>query len=401
MALGALISAYQEASGGADELAATLPLAGRTLVEYQARLAQAAGASPVVLLVERMPASLIAAVDRLTGEGVAVQLARSSREAADHFAPDDSVLFIAGGLFADAASLERVTAADGPAVLTLADNIGLDAFERLDATHRWGGLALSDGAELAATAAMLGDWDMQSTLLRRLVQHGARHLAAPAGPGAPMLLIARAPSDLEDAQRRILAGARGARADWVERYVTPILEDFAVDRLMATAIRPRWLIALALALTVVAALLFLTGARGAGFAALVLSVPLDGIGDRLGALRMQPLARTDPSRRFLPYAAVAALAALGIDLARGEAGWGALATTAAAAAFLYALGIERSRGSIAPPSWLATRKTCVVVALPVALAGLWTLAVAAVATYAAMSFLWLQRRSGPKGLAAL
>jgi hypothetical protein len=75
MALGALISAYQEASGGSGELAATLPLAGRTLVEYQARLAQAAGASPVVLLVERMPASLIAAVDRLTGEGVAVQLA--------------------------------------------------------------------------------------------------------------------------------------------------------------------------------------------------------------------------------------------------------------------------------------------------------------------------------------
>jgi len=163
MALGALISAYQEASGGAGELAATLPLAGRTLVEYQARLAQAAGASPIVLLVERMPASLIAAVDRLTGEGVAVQLARSSREAADHFASDDSVLFIAGGLFADAASLERVAAADGPAVLTLADNIGLDAFERLDATHRWGGLALSDGAELAATAAMLGCASASST----------------------------------------------------------------------------------------------------------------------------------------------------------------------------------------------------------------------------------------------
>ena len=401
MALGALISAYQEASGGAGELAATLPLAGRTLVEYQARLAQAAGASPVVLLVERMPASLIAAVDRLTGEGVAVQLARSSREAADHFAPDDSVLFIAGGLFADAASLERVAAAGGPAVLTLADNIGLDAFERLDATHRWGGLALSDGAELAATAAMLGDWDMQSTLLRRLVQHGARHLAAPVGPGAPMLLIARAPCDLDDAQRRILAGARGARSDWVDRHVTPILEDFAVDRLMTTRVRPRWLIVLALALTVMAAMLFLGGARGAAFAALVLSVPLDGIGDRLGALRMQPLARTDPFRRFIPNAALAALAALGIDLARGEAGWGALAIAAAAAAFLYALGVERGRVGLSPPPWLATRKTCIVAALPFALAGLWTLGLAAVATYAAASFLWLQRRSGRKGLAAL
>lgn len=394
MALGALISAYQEASGGGGELAATLPLAGRTLVEYQARLAQAAGASPIVLLVERMPASLIAAVDRLTGEGVAVQLARSSGEAADHFAPDDAVLLIAGGLFADATSIQRVANADGPAVLTLADNIGLDAFERLDASHRWAGLALSDGAELAATAAMLGDWDMQSTLLRRLVQHGARHLAAPVGPGAPLLQIARAPADLDDAQRRILAGARGQRSDWIERYVTPMLEEWAVERLMGTGVRPRWLIALALALTAGAALLFLGGARGAGLAALVWSVPLDGIGDRLGALRMQPLSRADPFRRAVPRAAMAALAALGVSLAGAEAGWGALVAAAAAMAFLYAGVVERGRLRQPRPPWLASRKTCIMAGLPFGLAGHWTLGLLAVAAYAAVSFLWLQHRSG-------
>jgi hypothetical protein len=401
MALGALISAYQEASGGSGELAATLPLAGRTLVEYQARLAQAAGASPVVLLVERMPASLIAAVDRLTGEGVAVQLARSSREAADHFAADDSVLVLADGLFADAPSLDRVATAGGPAVLTLADNIGLDAFERLDAGQRWAGLALTDGAELAATAAMLGDWDMQSTLLRRLVQHGARHLAAPVGPGAPMLLVARAPGDLVDAQRHILASARGARVDWVERYLTPILEEFAVDRLMGTGMRPRWLLMLALVLTAGAVTLFLGGARGWALAALVLAVPMDGIGDRLGALRMRPLGRGDKLRRYTSYAALAALAAAGVDLARDIAGWGALATAAAAIAFLHAGAVERGRGAPQAPPWLATRKTCILAALPFGLAGLWTLGLVAVAGYAAASFLWLQRRTGRKGLAAI
>jgi len=53
MALGALISAYQEDDQGT--LRALFPLAGRTLIEYQVRCAAAAGASPIVVLVERVP----------------------------------------------------------------------------------------------------------------------------------------------------------------------------------------------------------------------------------------------------------------------------------------------------------------------------------------------------------
>ena len=53
MALGALISAYQEDDQGV--LRALFPLAGRTLIEYQARCAAAAGAAPIIVLVERVP----------------------------------------------------------------------------------------------------------------------------------------------------------------------------------------------------------------------------------------------------------------------------------------------------------------------------------------------------------
>ena len=52
-ALGALIGAYQEDDSGG--LRALLPLAGRTLLEYQVRCASAAGAAPVVVVVERVP----------------------------------------------------------------------------------------------------------------------------------------------------------------------------------------------------------------------------------------------------------------------------------------------------------------------------------------------------------
>ena len=55
MALGALIGAYQEDESGA--LRALLPLAGRTLFEYQARCLAAVGATPLVVLVERVPVS--------------------------------------------------------------------------------------------------------------------------------------------------------------------------------------------------------------------------------------------------------------------------------------------------------------------------------------------------------
>ena len=70
MALGALIGAYQEDDAGG--LRALLPLAGRTLIEYQARCLAAAGAAPLIVLVERMPAALNDAFERLRGEGIAV-----------------------------------------------------------------------------------------------------------------------------------------------------------------------------------------------------------------------------------------------------------------------------------------------------------------------------------------
>ena len=70
MALGALIGAYQEDDSGG--LRALLTLAGRTLVEYQARGLAAAGAAPIIVLVERIPVALNEAFERLRGEGISV-----------------------------------------------------------------------------------------------------------------------------------------------------------------------------------------------------------------------------------------------------------------------------------------------------------------------------------------
>ena len=70
MAVGALIGAYQEDDSGG--LRALLPLAGRTLLEYQVRCAAAAGAAPIVVVVERVPQALQDAFERLRLDGIGV-----------------------------------------------------------------------------------------------------------------------------------------------------------------------------------------------------------------------------------------------------------------------------------------------------------------------------------------
>jgi hypothetical protein len=106
VALSALIAAYHE-SAEPGSLRATLPLAGRTVIERQVRLAAAAGASPIIILVERMPAALTAALERLRRDRPAVQLARTVEEAAEAIDPGDRLLLIADGAVADQNQLAR------------------------------------------------------------------------------------------------------------------------------------------------------------------------------------------------------------------------------------------------------------------------------------------------------
>src|SRR4051794_40342565 len=94
LTLAALIAAYHEADDAGGGLRATLPIAGRTLVERQVRLAAFAGAEPVVVLVERVTAALSAALDRLRAEGVALVLARSAEEAAEAVHSSDRLLVV-------------------------------------------------------------------------------------------------------------------------------------------------------------------------------------------------------------------------------------------------------------------------------------------------------------------
>lgn len=390
MALAALISAYHEDSEPGDGLRATLPLAGRTLIERQARLAASAGAAPIVILVERMPSELLNAVDRLRSEGIAVKIARSVAEAADSIHPEDRLLLLADGVVADESHVARVAGAEGPILLTVPDQASDDRFERIDAQSRWAGLAALDGTLLKSTAAMLGDWDLQSTLLRRTIQAGARQFAVRGEAADDRLTIAETGEDLAEVEASILEGAADLRRDWVSRWLLAPVERLATRLLMPTVISPAWLRITAAVLTVLGAFLFARQWIWPGLVILLLGTPLDGTAERLATLRMQPAGPRGWAAVLLPALGGIALLALGYALAETR-GWGCVALAGAALAFMVALQVELEGERGIDRTLLAERKGLTWLLLPFALGGAWVTGLVALAAYAAGSFFWVQR----------
>ena len=382
MALAALIAAYHE-SGEPGHLRATLPLAGRTVIERQARLAASAGAGLVIILVERMPAALSAAIGRLRRDRVNVQIARSAEEAAELVDPFDRVLLVADGAIAPAAQHARLAAGEDVAVLTVPDGGYGELYERIDATTRWAGLAAIDGALLRETAAMLRDWDMQSTLLRRTLQAGARHIAA---EGAVAILDRDA--DLSALERRIVEQADGDRGGWSDWLLGPI-ERLATGLLMSGPVSPQLIGLAAALLTALGAASFYVGWYWIGLVKLLAATPLEGIAARLARLRMQDGVRQSWWSYLLPLFSSAALVILAYGLARVH-GWGMVLLAFTTLAFLFALAVETERRRPRAAVLLAERKGMVWLMLPFASFGLWHIGLATLFAYAAASFFWAQ-----------
>ncbi|MFL6720463.1 MAG: NTP transferase domain-containing protein [Sphingomonas sp.] len=387
MATGALIGAYQEDDSGG--LRALLPLAGRTLLEYQVRCAAAAGAAPIVVVVERVPQALQDAFERLRLDAIAVFPASDINEAVSRFEAGSTILLIGDGVAPPVELVMALADEPEPSVAVVADDEEHQAAERIDAGSRWAGVALVDARLLGSTAAMLGDWDLQSTLLRRTIQDGARRVRAADAGGEPLLV--ESADQLADFQRVLVRASRGARTDWASRFLLAPVEDFATERLMETPVRPMWLIWATLALTLAGAVCFTRGWLGAGLVLLVLSTPLDLIAGRLATLRLKPLPSRMISRVALWPATGLALLAIGLWEMRHGTGWGALVTAASACSFAEAARIERAGLAAGGELGLLSRRNAIFLAIPFAIAGRWTAYLVALLAYAAISFFIVQR----------
>jgi len=387
MAVGALIGAYQEDDSGG--LRALLPLAGRTLLEYQVRCASAAVAAPIVVVVERVPQALQDAFERLRLDGIGVFPVSDVSEAVSRFEAGSAILLIGDGIAPPVDLVVELVAEPESAVATVPDDDQHQAFERIDAESRWAGVAVVGARILGSTAAMLGDWDLQSTLLRRTIQDGARRIALH-DPASEPLLVESA-DQLGDFQRRLVHASRAGRTDWASRFLLPLVEDFVTEQLMETAVRPFWLVWGALALTIGGAICFTRGWLGAGLVMLLLSTPLDLIAARLASIRLRPFAARMVSRLALWPAAGLALLAIGLWEMRHGTGWGAMVAAAAGCGFAEAARIEKATMPPGGELWLFSRRNAIFAAVPFALGGVWTAYLLAILVYAALSFFIVQR----------
>lgn len=389
--LAGLIVAIAEAEGE-GVLRAELPLAGQTLIEQQARLLASAGATHLVLLVERLPPALLAAVDRLRRDGLSVEIARNVAEAADRVHPEERLVLLADGVVTDRAVLDRLLTRPDDAVLTLPDTPAHSEWERIDADARWGGLMLLDGALLRTTAAMLGDWDLQSTLLRRVLQAGALYVDAPAG----VLAMAGARGDLPVIERALGRRRTDAGTGLLDRMLFAPAARLAAPLAMRGMLAPAWFVWGAVALLGAAGGLALIGRPGIGLGLAMLSGPVAALGRRIAALGWRD---DGDGLRWRVWAGVAALLALAWQLYAGGAGWGVFALAGAILGLGLALiGHRRFVGKpTGVPGCLADLDTAIWGLLPFAVFGAWVAGLVAVAGHMLATLLMIQKLTARKG----
>lgn len=386
MAPGALIAAYQEAEDGS--LRALLPLAGRSLLEYQARCVAATGAAPIVVLVDRIPAALDLAIGRLAGDGVHLTVVSDPEDAASRFEPGGHIILVGDGIAPTVEALQFLIDEEEPTVATVPDDPDHEEYERIDAASRWAGIAIVDPHILGSTIAMLGDWDLQSTLLRRSIQAGAT--LKPIADPLPKPLLVSSAGQLTDFERDLIRSSRGARTDAASRFVLPVAEDFLTETLLDTRVRPGWLLALALIATLAAAFAFTRGWAASAMILLLLAAPLDLVARRLALLRLSPLPAKMWIERLLWPAAGLSLLALGWWRWDSGDGWGAALAALLAAAFAQAARIEQGMLEVPGQKWLFSRRNAILAAIPFAIAGSWTTFILLLLAYAAGSFFFLQ-----------
>jgi hypothetical protein len=377
--LAGLLFATHEAEDRPGTLAATLPFAAATLIEYQARLLIACDVGQIVVIVQRVTPELVGAIARIGKRGVAIDTARSAAEAEAKLHPLARVLMIADGLVTTAGIVEAMAGEGGDALLVVPGEAAEPAFERVGGGAAWAGVARIEARRIAETAAMPPDYDLQSTLLRAAEQARARHVMLPVREVERGHGIERQGAALEARGRAVLAASMAVRPSWFDRLVLRPLARIAIPAIARRGLSTASVMAGAGG--VGAAGLVLAGAGWPGLGLLAVSLGVIGI-EVGGALA---LFRDEPGSVRFGRLATLALPALAILLL----GWVTDRMTGELSAMLLALGAvgaggiaERAASAVARRPWWGSAPAYLAILAVAALAGVPRLGLAAVVLYA-------------------
>ncbi len=297
---------------------------GADKIEFQLRRARAAGVGHAVIYVERVTSTLLATVDRLRGEGLSVDIARTVGDAAELIHPDEAVLIIAPDVVVSADRLASVVASDEPVLLCVRDEPANDRYELIDPTARWTGIARIDGGLLRRTAAMVGDWDLASTLMRRAVQEGAARITLTPEDAGGELIIVDTPAAAQIAGRRLVAGSPVDHAGWGTRWAVAPVARLLAKIAGELGIQGHWVTLAGFVFCGMAVTSALAGWIIASLVVLLMGLACDvagAIGTRAGAGTTQWDKFRFPVRAS---AAIIVVLAMGTTLTLRSAQWGCL-----------------------------------------------------------------------------
>jgi hypothetical protein len=145
---------------------------GQPLLYHLFRTLYSCGISEVALSVETVVPELLALIDRLNADGLEPIVLRKGVDALQFAGKPGACLLQNAAIWVARELVEKISAADGKVLLTLAENQHYSLFERIDLNRRWAGIAVLDGTLAASSPPISEGWSIDSCLLRAALQAG-------------------------------------------------------------------------------------------------------------------------------------------------------------------------------------------------------------------------------------
>ncbi len=269
-----------------------LPVAGRTLLERQARQAAHAGASRLLVVAADLPADVAARLARI----LPLDRAADSREAARILAAGPCrCLALEPGVVLDERILAALLAGAAPEAVAVFTGSAPAGAIRLDSRHHLAAAVVLEGHQAAALLGEHGDWEPFETIARGAAAGGACLLDVRSIPlyaersrrDLPLLWERATPGRLGAVADRLLDHAQKACLDWPARFLHPPLENALVRWLWPTPVTPNMVTLATAILGLAAIVLFAAGQLLPGLVLVLLVGPLDGVDGKLARTRVE------------------------------------------------------------------------------------------------------------------
>lgn len=216
-----LIAALRHSEDGA--LRAALPLAGRSVIAWQAALLQTLGCERVLCLAETPGGTVLDLQHMLEGQGVQFHALRGLAAIPALVRAEDDLVILADGLVPDPAVVRALTGGGEEGLQRMVATIPADHplaaahpedFERIDAQRHWGGVLVMRGAPAQRLADFPADADAVSLLLRLALQAGTPMRSLAARELVPETWLLADSAGATQRHANALVAAAASPADW-------------------------------------------------------------------------------------------------------------------------------------------------------------------------------------------